>query len=277
MSASPHPDDEHSDSSVTTIAIGENDPDDYTNTPGGRGLSSCLKSMHRKDLIDILKTAGENYIEVTKLIHSRLSQGMKDELRMIHCKKSQVLDFTCCLQAARTAIDDADSRVRFLQSWGVIPDNRNDDFTNIIQLITDHCGAFAHPDTRRNALSVLCKMCGMILAMAEGGDYVEERRKYQWDMSLENAIFGIVYEMTLAERLAVVDDAALWPRLVHIYEESDDKLFPGFVEVINEFPKPQNDETEIDEELNVTGEYGQDDIEMTEEDEEEGYTGDTGF
>ncbi|KAE8381642.1 hypothetical protein BDV26DRAFT_289280 [Aspergillus bertholletiae] len=202
-----------------------------------RNLASCLECMTRAQLIEVLQAVGENYIEVHKLVQSEVSKKMDDETRMYRCQMSNVVHFNGCLEAARRAMDDAESRVRFLHSWSDLPDSSNDDFTNMVQLIADHCGAFAHPKTRVNGLTVMCDMCHVLIKLAAEDFHKEARSKYCWDESLENAMLEVITAMTLAERQAVVDDDALWPTLLSVYQQSSNKLFRAFGDIIDEFPK----------------------------------------
>ncbi|OGM49805.1 hypothetical protein ABOM_001511 [Aspergillus bombycis] len=230
------------DSSVTTEFRSENDSHQVAlTTYKVRDLASCLDCMTRAQLMEVLQTAGDNYIEVHKLVEAKVAERMDDKARMYRCEMSDVICFRGCLEAARTAMAEAESRVQLLRTWNSLPDSGNDDFTNMVQLIADHCGAFAHPRTRANGLTVLCELCYVLMDVARDDFYEQDRSKYGWDVSIENAMLEVVTAMTPAEKQAVVDDVDLWSALLYVYEESDDRLFCAFKDVIDEFPKVASD------------------------------------
>ncbi|QRD93081.1 hypothetical protein F9C07_1955235 [Aspergillus flavus] len=202
-----------------------------------RDLTSCLERLTRAQLIEVLQAAGNDYVEVRKLVQSKVSEQMDDKTRIYRCEMSDVMSFRGCREAARKAMEEAESRVRFLRLWNSFPDSGNDDFTNMVQLIADHCGAFAHPQTRLNGLTVLCEMCYIFMDVASDDFWEQDRSKYDWDVSIENAMLEIATAMTPAERQAVVDDDDLWSALVYVYQESDEKIFRAFKDVLDEFPK----------------------------------------
>lgn len=238
MSGSENEMQDTTDSSVTTELLRGDDTHQIAlGAYKVRDLASSLECMTRAELIEVLQTAGDNYVEVRKLVESKVSERLGNKTRMYRCGMSAVTDFRSCLQAARKAMDEAESRVGFLRLWNSLPDSGNDDFTNMVQLIADHCGAFAHPRTRSNGLTVLCEMCYILMDLTRDNFWEEDRSKYGWDVSLENAMLEVVTAMTPAERQAVVDDDDLWSALVYVYHESDCRIFRAFKDVIDEFPK----------------------------------------
>ncbi|KAE8420423.1 hypothetical protein BDV36DRAFT_306842 [Aspergillus pseudocaelatus] len=238
MSCSQNEIENATDSSVTTELLRGDDTHQLAlEAYKVRNLASCLECMTRAELIGVLQTAGDNYVEVRRLVESKVSERMDHRTRMYRCQMSTVTGFRSCLQAARKAMDEAESRVQFLRLWNSLPDSGNDDFTNMVQLIADHCGAFAHPRTRANGLTVLCEICYILMNLARDNFWEQDRSKYGWDVSLENAMLEVVTAMTPAERQAVVEDDDLWSALVYVYQESDHRMFRAFKDVIDEFPK----------------------------------------
>ncbi|KAE8141312.1 hypothetical protein BDV38DRAFT_296827 [Aspergillus pseudotamarii] len=247
MSGSQNETEYTTDSSVTTELLrGDNTHQLALEAYKVRELTSCLECMTRAELMEVLQTVGDNYVEVRKLVESKVSERLDNKTTMYRCEMSPVKGFRGCLQAARKAMDEAESRVRFLRLWTSLPDSGNDDFTNMVQLIADHCGAFAHPRTRANGLTVLCEMCYILMDLARDDFWEQDRSNYGWDVSLENALLEVVTAMTPAERQAVVHDHDLWSALVYVYQESDHRIFRAFKDVIDEFPNMDSSTGEDD-------------------------------